>query len=53
MKRIITISAVLTLILMGCTKEPIADFEYSPINPVAGEQIYFENYSLDAQGQRI
>ncbi|MEX0981671.1 MAG: PKD domain-containing protein [Bacteroidales bacterium] len=49
MKRIITISAAVTLIFMGCTKEPVAKFAYSPAHPIAGEQVNFENLSMDAE----
>ena len=49
MKRIITISAVLSLILAGCNKEPVAKFAYTPASPNAGEQIFFENLSMDAE----
>lgn len=49
MKRIITISAVLTLlVLTGCDREPIANFAYTPANPNTGQLVIFENLSLDA-----
>ena len=49
MKRNITISAVITLILLtGCDREPVANFAFTPNNPNAGQQVYFENLSLDA-----
>jgi PKD repeat protein len=48
MKHIITISAVIALISMGCTKEPDANFAFTPANPNAGQQVSFENLSLNA-----
>ncbi|MEX2370253.1 MAG: PKD domain-containing protein, partial [Bacteroidales bacterium] len=49
MKRIITISAVLALILTGCNKDPVSNFAYSPASPNTGQNILFENLSLDAE----
>ncbi len=49
MKRLFTILPVLALILTGCHKDPIADFSFSPDNPVAGQKVYFTNLSLDAE----
>lgn len=49
MKKIITISAVLVLILTGCASDPIANFAVSPATAYTGEGVYFENLSLDAE----
>ncbi len=49
MKRIISITAVISFILTGCASDPIANFAYSPANPIAGEEIIFENLSVDAE----
>lgn len=49
MKKIITISAVLVLILTGCASDPIANFAVSPANAYTGEDVYFENLSMDAE----
>lgn len=49
MKKIITISAVLVLILAGCASDPIANFTASPTTVNTGEDIYFENLSMNAE----
>ncbi len=49
MKKIITITAIVALILTGCSSNPVADFVFSPSNPVTGEQVHFTNLSLDAE----
>lgn len=48
MKKLITISAVLALILTGCTSDPVANFAFTPANVSTGEDVYFENLSMDA-----
>jgi len=47
MKRILTLTAIIALVITGCTNEPIADFMYSPDNPLAGEPVQFSNMSTD------
>jgi|GEM_PF-1058317 len=49
MKKLITISTILALILTGCASDPIANFAFSPANLNTGEKIYFENLSADAE----
>jgi PKD repeat protein len=49
MKRILTISTVLALILTGCASDPLANFEFEPANINTGEKVYFENLSVDAE----
>lgn len=49
MKKLITISTILALILTGCASDPIANFAFSPANVNTGEKIYFENLSADAE----
>lgn len=49
MKRVLTITAIVTLILTGCSKDPISNFAYTPANPLAGEEVFFENLSVDAE----
>lgn len=36
------------MIMTSCYTDPVADFIYSPTDPVAGENVYFENLSYDA-----
>jgi len=48
MKQILTITAILAIVFTGCTKDPDAHFAYSPKNPIAGEEVIFDNLSLDA-----
>ncbi len=48
MKKLITISAVLALILTGCTSDPVANFAFTPANVSTGEDVNFENLSMDA-----
>jgi PKD repeat protein len=48
MKRLITISTVLVLMLTGCASDPIANFAFTPANVSTGERVYFENLSADA-----
>ncbi|MDF1570045.1 MAG: PKD domain-containing protein [Bacteroidales bacterium] len=49
MKKLITISTILALILTGCASDPIANFAFSPANINTGEKISFENLSADAE----
>jgi PKD repeat protein len=49
MKRIVTITAILALIISGCTSDPLANFAYTPANPLTGEQVLFDNLSIDAE----
>jgi len=39
---------LLAILLTGCNNDPVANFAYSPANPVAGQKVNFENLSLDA-----
>lgn len=48
MKRLIIIISAVAVALTGCYSDPVADFSYTPANPVAGEEIFFENLSYDA-----
>jgi PKD repeat protein len=48
MKRLAIIIPLLALILSSCYREPVADFIYSPANPVAGQDVVFTNTSSDA-----
>ncbi|MFC2129605.1 PKD domain-containing protein [Bacteroidota bacterium] len=49
MKRLIIIFAAVAVVMTSCYEDPYADFKYSPKDPVAGEDIYFENMSYDAE----
>jgi PKD repeat protein len=49
MKRIVTITAILALIITGCTNDPAANFAYSPANPLTGQEVLFDNLSIDAE----
>ncbi len=49
MKRLIIILTAIAIVMSSCYKDPVADFIYSPIAPFAGEEVYFENLSYDAE----
>src|SRR6056297_2675445 len=48
MKRFVTILADLTMLMTGCQKDPVARFGYTPLQPMAGEEVFFDNFSGDA-----
>jgi len=48
MKRIIIVSIVILFIGVSCEK-PVADFTWSPIEPIAGEEVTFINLSQNAK----
>ena len=48
MKRIIMLSIVTLFIGVSC-KKPISDFTWSPLEPIAGEEVKFINLSQDAK----
>ena len=48
MKNLITISAILTLFLAGCSTNPVSNFVFSPAQVNTGEEVQFENLSVDA-----
>lgn len=48
MKKLYIILAAVAVVMTGCYSDPVADFRYSPKDPVAGEDIFFENLSYDA-----
>jgi len=48
MKRFVTILAALTMLMTGCQKDPVARFGYTPLQPMAGEEVFFDNLSVDA-----
>ena len=37
------------LYFTSCSKTPVADFSYTPLNPVAGENVKFTNKSINAK----
>lgn len=49
MKKLITLSTIIALLLTGCSKDPIANFAFSPANPYVGEEVFFDNISVDAE----
>lgn len=49
MKRLLTISAILSIILTGCHKDPFADATINPNPAFVGEDINFTNYSTNAE----
>ncbi len=49
MKQLIILTTVLALIMTSCYKDPVADFIFSPAEPVAGEEVFFNNLSYDAE----
>ncbi|MCF8224886.1 MAG: PKD domain-containing protein [Bacteroidales bacterium] len=51
MKKIFTISigTAIVIFLTGCSKDPVANFAYSPADPYTGEQVSFDNLSMDAE----
>lgn len=48
MKRLLTIISVLTLVLTGCHPDPFADAVIRPNPAYVGENVYFNNYSVNA-----
>lgn len=49
MKRLAILIPILALIATSCYREPVADFIFSPANPVAGQDVVFTNTSADAE----
>lgn len=49
MKRLLIISAIIATAITGCYRDPVANFAYTPANPVAGDQVIFDNLSVDAE----
>ena len=47
MKRILTILPILSLIVMGCKREPFADASISQLQPYVGEYVTFKSYSTN------
>ena len=48
MRRIVVLSIVIMLITVSC-KQPVSDFTWSPLEPVAGEEVKFINLSENAK----
>jgi PKD repeat protein len=48
MKRLIILTTAMALIMTSCYTDPVADFIFSPSDPLVGEDVYFENLSYDA-----
>ena len=48
MKRVIYLLIIALAFLTGCERGPVADFDVSDINVTVGENVYFYNYSLNA-----
>ena len=49
MKRLLTILSVLSIILTSCYQEPRADAHITPNPAYIGEDIYFNNYSVNTE----
>lgn len=49
MKRITYILSILALVFTGCASDPVANFAFTPADPIAGEDVFFENLSMDAE----
>ncbi len=49
MKQLIILITAIALIMTSCYKNPVADFIFSPAEPIAGEDVYFENFSYDSE----
>ena len=49
-KQILFISMIICVLLLpSCLKKPVADFTWSPKEPVAGEEVKFTNLSENAK----
>ena len=47
--KITIVSVTLVLLLIACGEKPTADFMWSPLEPVAGEEVKFTNLSQNAK----
>jgi len=47
--RTVFISIIFLLTLLGCGKEPIADFSWEPKQPKVGQEVKFSNLSTNAK----
>lgn len=47
--RKIIVSTIITVFIVASCKQPVADFTWSPREPVAGEAVKFTNLSLNAK----
>jgi PKD repeat protein len=50
MKKLVLLTAIIPLLLISCSREPIADFTISDSVVGVGETVYFTNRSIDAEG---
>ena len=48
MKKIIFLIIIIPLFI-SCGKRPVSDFSWSPVEPVAGEEVKFTNLSQNAK----
>jgi len=49
-KRVLFVCLIVSILLVvACSKQPVADFSWSPAEPVAGEEVKFTNLSKNAR----
>lgn len=49
MRKILVTAIIILFIATSCNEKPVADFSWSPQEPVAGEEVKFTNLSQNAR----
>ena len=48
-KQVLYMCLIVSVLFFTACKRPVADFSWSPVEPVAGEEVKFTNLSLNAK----